>query len=93
MDYYLQTEENLIGKETSAIIQQAISKLTDQRRNVFTLCKIEGKSYQEAAVALGISVATVNSHMVNSIRFIKEYLRKNQEIGTMLIIATILSQK
>jgi len=93
VDYYLQTEEDLIGKETSAIIQQAISKLTDQRRNVFTLCKIEGKSYQEAAAALGISVATVNTHMVNSIRFIKEYLRKNQEIGTMLIIATILSQK
>ncbi|SMC94817.1 RNA polymerase sigma factor [Pedobacter nyackensis] len=93
VDYYLQTEENLIGKETSAIIQQAISKLTDQRRNVFTLCKIEGKSYQEAAAALGISVATVNTHMVNSIRFIKEYLRKNQEIGTMLIIASILSQK
>lgn len=86
VDYYMQTEENLIGKETSEIIQRAISKLSDQRRNVFTLCKIEGKSYQEAAVALGISVATVNTHMVNSLRFIKEYLYKNQEIGAVIIL-------
>lgn len=92
VDYYMQTEENLIGKETSAIIQQAIDKLSDHRRRVFTLCKIEGKSYQEAADLLGISVATVNSHMVNSIRFIKEFLYKNQEFGVALIIASMLGR-
>jgi len=91
VDYYMQTEENLIGKETSAIIQQAIDKLSDQRKRVFTLCKIEGKSYQEAADILGISVATVNTHMVNSIRFIKEYLYKNQEITLAIFIALVLT--
>lgn len=92
VDYYMQTEENLIGKETSALIQQAIDQLSDQRKKVFALCKIEGKSYQEAANILGISVATVNTHMVNSIRSIKEYLYKNQEIGIAILIATALSR-
>ncbi|WP_316814800.1 RNA polymerase sigma-70 factor [Pedobacter nyackensis] len=92
VDYYMQTEENLIGKETAAIIQQAIDKLSEQRRKVFTLCKIEGKSYQEVANILGISVATVNTHMVNSIRFIKEYLYKNQEIGMAIIIVSLLGR-
>nr|WP_121272906.1 RNA polymerase sigma-70 factor [Pedobacter schmidteae] len=93
VDYYLQTEENLIGKETSAIIQQAISKLSDQQRKIFTLCKIEGKSYQQAAHLLGISVATVNSHMVNAMRSIKTYLYKNQEIGIALLLMSILRSR
>ena len=91
VDYYLQTEEALIGKETSDIIQQAISRLSESRRKVFILCKMEGKSYQEAADILGITVATVNSHMVSSIRSIKEYLHKNQEIGTIIITLALLS--
>lgn len=91
VDYYLQTEEALIGKETSGIIQEAIDKLSESRRKVFILCKIEGKSYQEAAALLGITVATVNSHMVSAIRFIKEYLYKNQEISTILLVSAILT--
>lgn len=91
VDYYMQTEEAIIGKETSGIIEEAIAKLSEQRRKVFVLCKIEGKSYQEAAAILGITVATVNSHMVNSVRFIKAYLHKNQEIGIAILIASILN--
>ncbi|MDR6782384.1 RNA polymerase sigma-70 factor (family 1) [Pedobacter africanus] len=90
VDYYMQTEEALIGKETSALIQHAINHLSESRRKVFILCKIEGKSYQEAADTLGISVATVNSHMVNSIRFIKEYLYKNQNISTLIVVSAML---
>lgn len=92
VDYYLHTEENLISKETWSIIEEAIGKLSDQRRKVFKLCKIEGKSYQEAAAILGITVATVNSHMVNSMRFIKEYLHKNQEIGVIIVVAAIFGR-
>ncbi|PTT00787.1 RNA polymerase subunit sigma-70 [Pedobacter sp. HMWF019] len=90
VDYYMQTEEALIGKETAAIIQQAIDKLSESRKKVFILCKMEGKTYQQAADELGISIATVNSHMVKSISFIKEYLHKNPEIGLLLIFGVIL---
>ena len=90
MEHYLQTEEKLIEKETSAIIQNAIAKLSEPRRKVFQLCKIEGKSYQETAEILGITVSTVNSHMVNSIRFIKKCLYKNQEITTIIVISAII---
>lgn len=92
VDYYMQTEENMIEKETSAIIQQAIDQLSTQRKKVFTLCKIEGKSYQQTAELLGISVATVNTHMVNAIRLIKEHLYKNQDIGIVVILAALLDR-
>lgn len=90
VDYYMQTEEALIGKETSTMIQQAIDNLSEARKKVFILCKIEGKSYQEVADILGISVATVNSHMVYAIRFIKEYLYKNQNISTLIVVSAML---
>lgn len=90
VDYYMQTEEALIGKETSAMVQQAIDSLSEARKKVFVLCKIEGKSYQEVAGILGISVATVNSHMVHAIRFIKEHLYKNQNISTLIIVSAVL---
>lgn len=93
VDYYLHTEELLIEKETAKIIDAAIGQLSESRRNVFKLCKIEGKTYQEAATILGITVATVNSHMVNSIKSIKAYLYKNQEIGLFMVISMILHNR
>jgi len=86
VDHYLHSEEQLSAKETSKAIQEAISKLTQQQQQVFTLCKIEGKSYEEAGRILGISTATVNSHIVNSKRYIKAYLEKNLELTLTIII-------
>jgi RNA polymerase sigma-70 factor (family 1) len=74
VNFYQHTEENLISKETSEIINQAISQLSLQRKQAFILCKIEGKSYDETSKLMGISVATVNSHMVKSLRFLKDRL-------------------
>ncbi len=77
IDHYFHIEEAFSAKETANIFQQAIDKLSPQCKQVYVLCKIEGKSYDEASSCLGISKATVNSHMVKSNRFIKEYLNKN----------------
>jgi RNA polymerase sigma-70 factor (family 1) len=93
VDYYLHTEELLIEKETTKMIQAAIEQLSESRRNVFQLCKMEGKTYQETAEILGITVATVNSHMVKSIKSIKAYLYKHQEIGLLIIISAIMGHK
>jgi RNA polymerase sigma-70 factor (family 1) len=84
-EHYLSGEEILLNKETSALLQNAIDQLSPQRKLVFELCKIEGKSYEEAGQILGISVATVNSHMTKSLQSIKAYILKHQETGLMLI--------
>lgn len=93
VDYYLHTEENMMDKETGGMIAQAIAGLSDQRRKVFTLCKIEGRSYQETADMLGISVATVNTHMVNAIRQVKAYLYKHQELAVLLVLEMMLRSR
>src|SRR5690606_14909175 len=55
-------EDQLYFKEATQEIEQAINALPPKCREVFILCKIEGKSYEEVANHLKISIATVNNH-------------------------------
>lgn len=66
--------EKLTQMELEACIQKAIDKMSDKVRMVFLMCKVEGLSYKEIAERLGLSVATVESHMVKSLRMIREEL-------------------
>jgi len=68
------TEETLRYKETLGVLYTAINQLPSQQRQVFTLCKMEGRSYAEVSEILGISVSTINGHIVKSTKTIKHYL-------------------
>src|SRR5690606_25954538 len=43
---YTHIEEELLYKESNERYIRAVEKLPPQRRTVYTLCKIEGKSYE-----------------------------------------------
>ena len=45
-----------------------LSELPERCREVFMLCKLDGYSYSETAERLGISVSTVEKHMVKALR-------------------------
>jgi RNA polymerase sigma-70 factor (ECF subfamily) len=49
------------NKEKSAIIFKAIDTLTESQRVIFTLAKIDGKSYQEIVEITGKSLSSVES--------------------------------
>lgn len=68
------TEETLHYKETLGVLYTAIDQLPIQQRQVFTLCKMEGRSYAEVSEILGISISTINGHIVKSTKTIKHYL-------------------
>lgn len=87
VDHYLNAQELMENKEASALLKQAVDQLTPQRKQVFQLCKLEGKSYEEAAAIMGISIATVNSHMTKSLQSIKEYVLKNQDLVVLILTA------
>lgn len=90
-DHYLDGQELLENKEAAEIFQKAINQLTPQCKQVFQLCKIDGKSHKEVAELMGISMPTVNSHMTNAVRSIKEYILKNQDVAILLISAYTVS--
>jgi len=86
---YSHTEEDIYLKESKDLLHKAIDQLSPQRREVFTLCKIEGRSYEEAAAILGISPNTVSAHMVKATSAVRTYLFRSRE-GAALLLTLIL---
>jgi RNA polymerase sigma-70 factor (family 1) len=70
-DVYSHIEEELNYKESNQLFLNAVEKLSPQRKQVFILCKIEGKSYHEVSDLLHISTSTVSDHLLKSNKFIK----------------------
>jgi RNA polymerase sigma factor (sigma-70 family) len=90
-DYYLNAQELLENQEVAVLLQKAINQLTQQRKQVFQLCKMEGRSYEEAAQLMGISCSTINTHMTKSLQSIREYVLKHQEIMILLLTSYTIS--
>lgn len=81
------TEETIDFKEQQSLLEQAINSLPPQRQKIFILCKIEGKSYQETAELLGISLGTVNDHMVKAGRAVRKYFNSADLAFMALLMA------
>ena len=89
--HYSHIEEEILWKEEANLLSDAIGGLPPQRKQVFELCKMEGKSYDEVSCLLGISVSTISDHIVKANRFLKEYyLRNNEVIAPAVIVALCL---
>ena len=64
----------LENKEKSKIIFKAINKLPESQKVVFTLAKIDVKSYQEIVEITGKSLSSVESIMFRAKKSLKEKL-------------------
>ncbi|HWV69436.1 RNA polymerase sigma-70 factor [Chitinophaga sp.] len=68
------------------MLNSAVTQLPYQRQRVFTLCRQEGKSYEEAAKELGISRNTVKEHMVMALKDIKAYFYRHGDLSLAVLI-------
>lgn len=67
---------NLIVQELDQKINQSISELPAQCREVFMLIRYDDLSYQDAAVKLGISINTVKTQLQRAISRLRESLKE-----------------
>lgn len=74
----------------SDLINEAIKNLPPQKKLVFTLCKLEGKTYQEAAQALGISPHTVKEYVRDALKFIKTYSLSQYTLNSPLSLSFLI---
>lgn len=74
------------------MLERAIEQLPPQRKKVFLLCKMQGKTYAEAASELQISHYTVKEHIVKASRFIREYVRLQPEWQALLMAFPLFSK-
>lgn len=71
-----QMDKQLIDKEKSDLLHEVIDTLPTQRQEIFRLCRLEEKSYEEVAQIMGISKSTVNDHMVKAMKYLKSHFQQ-----------------
>ncbi|WP_353182975.1 RNA polymerase sigma-70 factor [Parapedobacter lycopersici] len=71
---YEHIERLLQQKETAAILDRAIDALPMQQRRIFILCRVEGRSYEEVATMLELSIATIGNQLSKATKNIRNQL-------------------
>lgn len=89
-DKSIETEEQLLEKEYVAFIKKQIEGLPARSKQVFTLCREEGYSYDEVSTHLGISRNAVKSHMVYSMKKLKAFVKKDLGISFSILLILLL---
>ncbi|WP_443946772.1 RNA polymerase sigma factor [Pedobacter sp. AW1-32] len=89
-ELYNHTEDYILNKERTALLEKALSKLPEQRKIIFKLCRLEEKSYQEVANLLQISPSTVSNQLVKATKTIKDYIFFNSREFLLFMIAFYL---
>lgn len=89
-ELYSHIEETIFSRESALILQGAIDLLPPQRKHVFTLCKLEGRSYKEVSEMLGISHSTINDHLLKANKFLKQHLNSGSGTVTTVLVGAIL---
>ena len=84
------TEEKSDGEDMEKVAQQALEQLPPQRQLIFKLCKIEGLSYKEVAMNLGISDGTVRDHMFKAVKSIRRYLSFHRILTGYLLFFQVI---
>lgn len=64
-----------------SLLEKGIEHLSPQKRKVFDLCKLQGKTYEEAAQELNISKHTVKEYLLDAMNFLKDFARRSTYYG------------
>ncbi len=70
----LSPERVLLGKEKVVALKNALNELPERTRNVFLLHRFEEFKYREIAQHLGISMSSVEKHMMDAIKHLAHRL-------------------
>lgn len=80
------TENLLLEKEYTAIVQQAVASLPERQRQVFVLVRQQGRSREEAAQIMNISAETVKSNLQAATAKVRAYcIGRTGEVGLLIL--------
>lgn len=89
---YTHIEEGLQLKKSNEVLLKALDTLPVQQRKVYQLCKMEGHSYKEAGLQLGISHHTVKEYLVKANHSIRAYVSGHFDTILRLMLLVAASQ-
>ncbi len=94
-EFYLSNDEavdhgdDLVNAQITGL-EKAIEKLSPQQKKVFELCKMQRKTYQEAADELKLSKHTVKEYLSDAVLSIKDFLNKHPEYPPLFISSLLI---
>jgi RNA polymerase sigma-70 factor (ECF subfamily) len=83
-DYSLDRKN--IYEDQYQLLEKAIAQLSPKKRKIVTLCKLEGKTYDEVAEELKISRNTVKEHLSIAMVKLNDYIQKNKEHNKYIVL-------
>src|SRR5690606_16153000 len=83
---YEHIETRLFEKESEQRLGEMLEQMPAKQRMVYTLCRIHGKSYEEASRELNISIGTIHTHIKRANRFLKEQIMRQPEFFSYLFL-------
>ena len=89
--YYELEEEKRRSGGPGEALHKAINLLPEKRREIFLLCKLQGKSYEEVAQLKGVSLGTVKDHMAKAMRFLRQELGQSMYSLLITLLTSIFS--
>jgi RNA polymerase sigma-70 factor (family 1) len=72
-----ETEETVYVNDGERFINKALARLSPRKRLIYELSRKEGKSHDEIAASLRLSPHTVKSHLMHTLKFIRNYMKAN----------------
>ncbi|GAA3938385.1 sigma-70 family RNA polymerase sigma factor [Chitinophaga oryziterrae] len=83
-DYSLDRKN--VYEDQYQLLEKAIAQLSPKKRKIVTLCKLEGKTYDEVAEELNISRNTVKEHLSIAMVKLNDYIQKNKEHNKYIVL-------
>ncbi|PJJ83313.1 RNA polymerase sigma factor [Mucilaginibacter auburnensis] len=77
IDISADNAEPFITEEKLAFIEKTINRLSPQKKRVLELCKIERRTYEEAAKEMGISRHTVKEYLTDAVATLKFHVKNH----------------
>jgi len=71
------TQNASVYEEYYQLLKRAIEQLSPQKQRIVKLCKLEGKTYEEAAAEMQISRHTVKEYLSAAMASLGEYVRQH----------------
>lgn len=80
-----------LKEEQLSAIEKAMDQLSPQKRKVFELCKVQGRTYKNAAEELHISKYTVKEYLSEALVSIKKYIGEHPRQTGIVTYFLVLS--
>lgn len=87
-----ETEETVYANDGERFVNKALEGLSPRKRLIYQLSRREGKSNDEIAAVLRVSPHTVKSHLMHTLRYIRNYMKDNI-LSIFWLLAFLLAGK